>query len=76
MSDGCSGQCKSRHFVAGLMTSCSKFEVTYVGFHYYALREGKNIRDTTGSIVKNALKRGMFLNTLKSKFAVIMQLSI
>ena len=74
MSDGCSGQFKSRHCVADLMNSCSKFELTQVGFHYYASHEGKNTSDTIGSIVKSVLKRG--LNTLKSKLAVMMQLSI
>ena len=33
MSDGCSGQFKSRHSVADLMNSCSKFELTQIGFH-------------------------------------------
>ena len=59
MSDGCSGQLKSRHCVADLMNSCSKFELTQVGFHYYASHEGKNTSDTKGSIVKSVLKRGV-----------------
>ena len=60
MSDRCSGQFKSRHCVADLMNSCSKFELPQFGFHYYASHEGKNTSDTIGSIVKSALKRGMF----------------
>ena len=60
MSDGCSGQFKSRHSVADLMNSCTKFELTQVGFHYYASHEGKNTSDVLGSIVKIVLKRGMF----------------
>ena len=73
MSDGCSGQFKSRHSVADLMKSCTKFELTQVGFHYYASHEGKNTSDTIGLIVKSALKCGMFKYS-KSKFAVMMQL--
>ena len=59
ISDGCSGQFKSRHCVADLMNSCSKFELTQVAFHYYASHEGKNTSDTIGLIVKSALKCGM-----------------
>ena len=57
MSDDCSGQFKSRHYVSRLMNSCSNFE--QVGFHYYASYKGKNTSYTIGSIVKSALKHGM-----------------
>ena len=60
ISDGCSGQFKSQHSVADLMTSCSKFEFTQVGFRHYVSHEVKNTSDTTGSVVKSALKGGMF----------------
>ena len=60
MSDGCSGQFKSRHSVAELVNLCSKFEFTQVGFHCYASHEGKNTSDTIGSIVKSTLKPDMF----------------
>ena len=60
MSDGCNGQFKSRHCVADVMKSCSKFELTEVGFRYYASHKGKNTSDTKDLVVKNALKCGMF----------------
>ena len=60
MSDGSSGQFKSRHSVAELVNLCSKFEFTQVGFHCYASHEGENTSDTIGSIVKSALKPDMF----------------
>ena len=44
MSDGCSGQFKSRHSEADLMNSCTKFELTQVGFHYYASHEDMKVR--------------------------------
>ena len=48
MSDGCSGQFKSQ------------MAETQVGFCHYVLHEVKNTSDTIGSIVKSALKGGMF----------------
>ena len=60
MSDGCSGQFKSRHCVVELMNSCSKLEFIQVGFHCYASHEGKKTSDTIGSIVKSALETDMF----------------
>ena len=59
MSDGCSGQFKSKHCAAELMNSCSKFEFIQGGFHCYASHGGKNTSDTIGSIVKSALKLDM-----------------
>ena len=59
MSDGCSGQFKSRHCVADLMQASSTYDLKQVKFHYFASHEGKNTSDTIGSIVKSALKRGM-----------------
>ena len=60
MSDGCTGQFKSRNCVADLMNSCSKFELTQVGFHYNASRKGENTSKAIGSVVKSALKHGLF----------------
>ena len=60
MSDGCFGQFKSRHCVADLMHASKTYNLKQVGFHYFASHEGKNTSDTIGSIVKSALKRGMF----------------
>ena len=60
MSDGCSGQFKSRHCAAELMNSYSKFEFTQVGFQCYASHGGKNTSDTIGSIVESTLKPDMF----------------
>ena len=76
MSNGCSGPFKSRHCVADLMNSCSKFELTQVGFHYYASHEGKNTTDTTiGSIVKSELKCGMFKHP-KIKYFILLCVDI
>ena len=58
MSDGCSGQFKSRYCVAELVNS--KFEFTPVDLHCYASHEGENTSDTIGSIVKSTLKPDMF----------------
>ena len=60
MTDGCAVQFKSRHCVADLMNVCRIYDLEQAAFHYFASHEGKNTSDTIGSIVKSAVKRGMF----------------
>ena len=46
--------------MADLIDAPSKHNLQQAAFHYFASHEGKNTSDTIGSIVKSALKRGMF----------------